>query len=255
MVKSVGMDTDNKTIFDKIHLSCNALKVIACIFMVIDHIGYGILHNYMIAHAMDIMPEQYKQLNQIYETMRGVGRLAFPIFTFFIVEGFLRTRSVKKYAVRLLIFGIISEIPFDLGLFGKVFNWEHQNIMITFFLAILMLSLLKWLSQNVLGLSKPIEYMTLGCTVIAFSDIAYLIKADYSWKCMLLSAVLYFTREMPSFRLLAGAAASCWEKFAPISFVLLHFYDPTVKPKHKYAFYLFYPLNFIVIYLIARMII
>lgn len=249
------METEDKSFLSKIKLSCNVLKSIACIFMVLDHIGYGILHNYMIAHAMDILPDQYKDLNNIYEILRGIGRLAFPIFCFFLVEGFLRTRSVIKYAIRLLVFGLVSEIPFDLGLFGEAFHWDHQNIMITFFLAILMLCTIKWLSSNILGLSQWVVYFTLVCTVIAFADVAYLLKVDYSWKCMLLVAVLYFTRSMPTFKLLAGAAATCWEKYAPISFVLLHFYDPSEKPKHKYEFYIFYPANFLIIYLIARMVI
>ena len=246
--------SDNKNV-SNIRLSCNALKLIACIFMLIDHIGYGILHNYMIAHAMEIAPDQYKTLNTIYEVCRGVGRLAFPIFCFFLVEGFLRTHNVYKYASRLLVFAIISEVPFDLGLYGMMFKWDHQNILITFFIALLMLVSLRYLQSNVLGLSRPVVYLTLVCAVVAFGDVAYLLKTDYSWKCMLLVAVLYIFREAGTARLLCGAVSTCWEKYAPISFLLLYFYDPEVRPKHKYAFYIFYPLNFLIIYMIARLVI
>ncbi len=231
------------------------LKLIACIFMIIDHLNYGILHNYMIAHAMDILPDTYKTMNSIYEAGRGVGRLAFPIFCFFLVEGFVRTRNVKKYAIRLFIFALVSEIPFDLGLYGVPFKWNHQNIILTFFIALLMLMTLKYLEENTLGLSNAVKYLACICAVIAFADAAYLIKTDYSWKCMLLASVLYFTRSAGTFRLLAGAIATCWEKYGSISFLLLYFYDPEVRPKHKYAFYIFYPAHLVIIYLIARLII
>ncbi len=249
------MDSEKKPVLPNIHISCNVLKLIACVFMFIDHIGYGIIHNYMIAHSMDLLPEEYSMLNNIYKAFQGVGRMAFPIFCFFIVEGFLRTRNVTKYAIRLAVFGLISEIPFDIGLFGKVFYWEHQNVIITFFIAIVMLSTVKWLESNIFGLSRGVVVFAMLCAAITFGDIAFLLNTDYSWKCILAAFILYMTRDTGTFRLIAGAASMCWEKFAPISFVLLYFYDPSIKPKYKYAFYLFYPLNFIVIYLIARMII
>ena len=255
VLKSIDMSASEKKSITGIHLSCNVLKLVACIFMLIDHIGYGLIHNYLIAHAMDIQPDVYKDLNKLYEICRGIGRLAFPIFCFFLVEGFLRTHNVKKYAARLLVFAFISEIPFDLGLYGVTFNWEHQNILITFFIALLMLISIRYLESNTLGLSRPVMYLTLLCAVVAFADIAYLLKTDYSWKCMLLVAVLYFFREAGTARLLCGAVSTCWEKYAPISFLLLYFYDPEIRPKYKYAFYVFYPLNFLVIYAIAYLII
>ena len=245
----------NVSILNKIKLSCTVLKVIACVLMLIDHVGYGILHNYMAVHGMDISPEGYTTINKVYTVFRGIGRLAFPIFTFFLVEGFFRTKSIWKYALRLAVFAVISEVPFDLGLYGKPFYWDHQNIMLTFFMALLMLAFIRFLEQNPLGLSKPVVYLAQICAVISFADAAYLIHADYSWKCMLLAAVLYFAKDAGPFRLLAGAASTCWEKYAPISFILLYFYDPDKKPRFKYAFYIFYPVHLLIVYLIARLII
>ena len=250
------MDTNSKTpLKDNIHLSCNVLKLIACIIMAVDHVGYGVIHNYMKAHAMDILPETYTNLNRAYDICHGIGRLAFPIFCFFIVEGFIRTRSVYKYALRLALFAVISEVPFDLGLYGTAFYWKHQNIILTFFIAILMLMVLRFLENSVSGLSAPVVFLTYVCTVIAFADAAYMLNADSSWKCMLLIAVLYLARSTGAFRLIAGAAAVAWEKYAPISFILLYFYDPDIRPRLKYAFYVFYPLHLALIYLIALLVI
>ena len=139
--------TELKPLSD-IRLSCNVLKLFACIVMLIDHVAFGIIHNYMIAHAMDVLPETYTTLQNVYNVLDGVGRLAFPIFAFFIVEGFMRTRNVARYAARLGIFAVASEIPFDLGLFGKPFKWDHQNIILTFFIALLMLIVIRYLDEN-----------------------------------------------------------------------------------------------------------
>ena len=73
--------------------------------------------------------------------LNGIGRLAFPIFAFLLVEGYFHTRSVKKYALRLLIFAMISEIPFNLVVSSRVFYPFHQNIMWTLLLA---LGLMHW---------------------------------------------------------------------------------------------------------------
>lgn len=240
---------------NRIKLSCNVLKIIACVSMLIDHASFGILHNYMLAHAMELQPDTYTRMQTAYEICQGIGRIAFPIFCFFIVEGFMRTRSVVKYAIRLGIFAVISEVIFDLGLFGVPDNIGHQNVILTFFITILMLSLVRYLENNTLGLSTFVKFLAIICTVIAFSDIAVLLHTDYSWKCMLLAAVLYLTRTTGPLRLLAGAAAISWEKYAPISFVLLYFYDPEVRPRFKYAFYVFYPLHLLIIYFVAKMLI
>ena len=255
MLKYVGMDTGLDLKRLNIRLSCNVLKTLACIFMFIDHVGYGVIHNYLIKHAMDIDPETYTSLNNVYEVCKGIGRLAFPIFCFFIVEGFLRTKNVWKYMARLAVFAVISEVPFDLGLFGSLWKDDHQNILITFLIAIIMLTCIRYIEQNVFGLSDAVVWFVKICAVIGFSDLAFVLHTDYSWKCMLLAAVLYFTRGSGPVSLIFGAAATSWEKYAPASFILLNFYDPSIKPRFKYAFYAFYPLNFIIVWLIAKIVI
>ena len=68
-----------------------------------------------------------------------IGRIAFPIFAFQIAEGFARTHDRKRYLLRMLAFAAISEVPFDLFYGGTVFYPFHQNVMLTFVLAILLL--------------------------------------------------------------------------------------------------------------------
>ena len=78
------------------------LKLIAIITMLIDHI------------AAVLIPSD----TMLWLVMRCIGRLAFPIFVFLLVEGFHHTRDVKKYLLRLGAFALISEVPFDLAFYG-----------------------------------------------------------------------------------------------------------------------------------------
>ncbi len=249
------METVIRRSTEKIHLSCNVLKLIACFCMLIDHIGFGIVKYYIKVHSTVILPEAYKSFNTAYDICHSIGRLAFPIFAFFLVEGFLRTRSVAKYALRLLIFGLISEIPFDLGLFKDVLYEDHQNVMLSFVISLLMLAVMRYLESNALGLSRPVFFLAYICTIIAFSDVAVILNTDYTWKCTVLVALLYITRTSKPLQLISGAAATSWEAYAPASFLLLWFYDPDVKPRFKYAFYIFYPLHLLLIYFAAKLLI
>ncbi|MBO4898744.1 MAG: hypothetical protein J5509_00480 [Lachnospiraceae bacterium] len=122
-------------------LTGQALKVIAVISMIIDHIGYAILNR------MPGVNDPGKLISVIYMILRTIGRPAFPIFCFLLVEGFLHTRSVGKYAIRLFIFALISEIPFDLAFYGKPISNNHQNVYFTLLIGVLVLWAFKKISS------------------------------------------------------------------------------------------------------------
>lgn len=78
-------------------LSGSALKIIAMVTMLIDHIGAAVLLRYILdmqSHIASV--EQYNQLVMFYRVLRGIGRIAFPIYCFLLVEGFQKTRSLKN---------------------------------------------------------------------------------------------------------------------------------------------------------------
>ena len=97
----MNMDTGLKKIQK---LNGTVLKIIAALFMVIDHAGYMFFPKVI--------------------WIRKVGRISFPIFAFFIAEGFFYSKDRRRYLLRMLLFAVISELPFDLAFFGKWY-WKY----------------------------------------------------------------------------------------------------------------------------------
>ena len=111
-------------------LSGTALKRLACLSMLLDHLGASLLENGLFrCSAID------PRLVGLDQLLRLVGRLAFPIYCFLLVEGFLHTHDFKKYALRMLGFALISEGPFDWAFFSGVY-WGHQNVYFTLLLGL-----------------------------------------------------------------------------------------------------------------------
>ena len=93
-----------------------SLHIMAMLFMLCDHL-WG-----------TIVPGR--------DWLTCIGRIAFPIFAFMIVEGYFHTSNLKKYVRRLLIFAVISEIPFNLALGSRIFYPIHQNVLWSFLISI-----------------------------------------------------------------------------------------------------------------------
>ena len=197
-------------------LSGTALKYIACITMLIDHIGAscieaGILLPALAAGAASCGGIPVSTLLAADRVLRYIGRLAFPIFCFLAVEGFLHTHDVKKYVRRLLLFGLLSEVPFDLAFFRTPFAPQHQNVYWT------------------LALAVNTDYHAIGVLIICT---LYLTRADRKRQC------------------LAGALLFLFELTAPLAFVLVWFYNGqrgACSPLQKKAFYWFYPVHLLVL--------
>ena len=147
------------------HLSGSSLKIIAVLSMVIDHCAY-----YLLEHG-----------TVLYEAMRCVGRIAFPVFAFLIAEGFSHTRNKRSYFVQLLGFAFFSEIPWFLlnGADGT------HNVMFTLALGVVALTLLDRCCEH-----KVLSFMAV-CLVAV---LAYYMGTDYDWRGILMIAIFYITQ-------------------------------------------------------------
>lgn len=217
-------------------LNMNQLKTIAMVFMLIDHVAYV-----MIERGVGFGGDWY----MIDRVMRGMGRVAFPIFCFTIVEGFQRTSNAKKYLMRLFLFALISEIPFDLAFRGMIFDLSYQNVFWT--LAFGLAALMVYQDLSITGWKK-----TIG--LLACFYVPYLIHTDYSIYGVLTIFVMYYFRKEPMVSCLAGYIVlllqSTTEIWAIFGFLLLLLYNGQRGRGNKMIYYLFYPVHLLLLVLL-----
>lgn len=208
------------------------LKLIAIISMAIDH--YGAI----------FAP------NEIF--YRYIGRLAFPIFCFLLIEGFIHTRNIKKYGQRLFVFALLSEIPFDLAFYGRI-GFQHQNIFFTLFIGLVMMYLLDKSD------SKSNKLSIVSIAMIA----AFLLVVDYNIVGIIYILAFYLTKDMvrtkriPILAIVLTATnlilANMTQQYSVLALPLLFFYNGKLGISNKVTkllFYIFYPLHLGVFYLI-----
>ena len=211
-------------------LDGTTLKLIAMISMVFDHAGDMFFPDVM--------------------WPRMIGRLAMPIFSFFIAEGFSHTRDKKKYLCRLGIFALISEIPFDLAFEGRV-GLGHQNIMLSFFLAVVALMLYDWIQG---GTKSEENHASIGKTILgviavaAIAALSLLLRADYTIFAVIAVFLFYVLRQKhPLVRTGVGVAFLALTRTVGyycttgLSFIPLAMYTGKKGKGLKWLFYGFYP--------------
>ena len=219
--------------------SGSTLKIIAILSMLIDHIGAAVLENGLMRSAyVQSSPALYDNIRSIDRILRMIGRPAFPIFCFLLVEGFLHTRNQKKYALRLFLFALISEIPFDLAIGRGLVVFEWQNVFFT-----LLIGLLVMMAADHFSGKRWIQILIFLLGLIA----GYLLHTDYDYKGVLLIEILYLLRYDRRNQCIAGAAACCWELPAPLAFLPVYFYNGKRGISMKYFFYWFYPVHLLIL--------
>lgn len=220
-------------------LSGSWLKLLAVILMLIDHTGTVIVRHCPQVVLFTLLGKTVT----LYKLMRLLGRVAFPLFAFLLVEGFLHTHDRRRYAQRLGGFALLSEVPFDLAIYGKVLVWTHQNVFFTLCLGVLGL----WALERFKGQGEKLLLSLVGLFLVAL-----LSRCDYGVKGYGFVLLLYLLRERPIPRAIIGAGylSSTWQ--AGLAFVPMAFYNGErgfIRGRLlQYAFYLFYPLHLLLLY-------
>ena len=212
--------------------SGTTLKYIACGTMLLDHIGASCIESRYSYYTA--APSALVTLDLV---LRLIGRLAFPIFCFLLVEGFLHTHSLRQYAGRMLAFALVSELPFDLAFFHTLIYRGHQNVYWTLFFGLCALGCLRHCGER----SAPGIFSALALAVLA-----ELLRTDYGAIGVLLIVVLYITRASRPLQCLSGAVAVCYELPAPLAFLPVSLYNGQrgrCSRAEQWAFYLFYPAH------------
>lgn len=232
-------------------ISGSVLKWIAIVTMLVDHVGVVVITRMLLyfpyMQNVQATNENYAALYQLLQGMRTIGRLAFPIFCFLLVEGFQRTKSKKKYLLRMFLFALITEVPFDLAFAGKFIYWGYQNVMVTLLIGMLVMWGCDWVEQH-FSEKKPLLICGWGMCCGLGMLLAYLLQTDYNAKGILCIMALYFFRHNRTLQCMAGAISLVWEAEAMFSFLFLYLYNGQRGRQMKYFFYLFYPLHLLVLY-------
>ena len=165
----------------------------------------AVLH--IIAMTLMLMDHLWATLLPAREWLTCAGRVAFPIFAFMAVEGYFHTRSFKKYILRMLLFAVLSEIPFDLMYGGTWFYPVHQNVLWTFLLGLLGV----WLMEQVRKKGKPCMYL-LVCVLVVPAGLVLgtLCMVDYYGVGVLTVFVFYFLHGRKWWCFLGQLAALYW---------------------------------------------
>lgn len=234
-------------------MSTFALKLIACVTMFIDHFTYVFVPQ--TKHL--IMIDGFGWVSLPYLIGRLIGRIAFPIYCFLLVEGFFRTGSRRKYMARMAVFALISEFPFDLAfqVTGRTISLarliEYQNVMITLLLGLILMYVYEWLKMKYLA--QPLIFNTLGViAIVCAGAAAQLLRTDYGMAGIVFIMVFYLFRGKKLLLFIATAAAmflftNVAELFGLLAFVPIFFYNGKRGPKVKYAFYAFYPVHLLLL--------
>ena len=213
------------------------LKIIAVATMLSDHLGYVLFGKFSF--------------------MNYIGRLSFPIFAFLITEGYKHTKSLKKYFTRLLIFAIISQIPYMLYI-NTLSNVFTLNILFTLTLGLLGITLYDKINCKPLGI--------LIATLL--STIAHLLYFDYGWFGIAIIFIFFIFKEkilLMNLSFFIAVFINYFYKyittsrieyifiilFCTLSLIPINLYNEKKGKNMKYFLYIFYPLHLIVLYLLT----
>lgn len=219
-------------------LSGSAIKTIAVISMLIDHIGAIILINLPNAKT----PLFFNGIS-LYRLSRDIGRIAMPIYVFLLVEGAMHTRNRFKYGMNLLIFALLSEIPWNLVHTGT-FHYDKQNVYFTLLLGYLAICCIEKYQEK--------QWLQLFL-VLLLLGVSQKLNADYGWKGFVFILIMYWFRYEKVAQAIGGSCWLVYEWKACFAFLPINMYNGErgyIKGNIKYIFYLFYPVHLFLLYLI-----
>lgn len=221
-------------------MKSSTLKWIAILSMMVDH------------YAVALYVSSASYTYGTYKVLRAIGRVAFPIYCFLLVEGFFHTHDVKKYISRCFVFALISEIPFDMALYGTYWNPESQNVMFTLTIGLCVMCAL----EHCKGHTWKCLLAQTVCVIVG-AVIAQVCEVDYHFRGVLYLVMFYYLHESACDKwvrdVIGAVAFGVYETAAPLAFIPIHFYNGERGIRLKYVFYLVYPLHLLVLGMIRMM--
>lgn len=208
------------------------LKILALVTMIIDHIG-AIFYPDLIF-------------------LRIIGRVAFVLYAFMLVEGVYHTNNIHKYIKKIFIWALLSEVPFDIAFYGKPFYFGHQNIYFTLLISILGIYFL-----------QRIKYFFYSIIVVmVVIGVSYFLNFDYSWYGTTMIMAFYLLRKMCTFKFIFIETISTIatfnilgvQIFAFLGFIPILIYNGQQGKKIGSIYYSYYAIHLLIFALIKYLI-
>jgi len=239
---------------DRFELSSFGLHVMAMVFMLCDHL-WG-----------TIVPGN--------DWLTCIGRISFPIFAFLLVEGYFHTKNLRNYVLRLLLFAILSEIPFNLAMGSRVLYPIHQNVLWSFLISL-------WLihrNERTKACGKVWRQILTGCSTVILGYVLGLVTMVDFYHAGILTVLVFYSFRQKKWWSLLGQIICLWyinteilgglayeiviggeryffirQGFALLALIPIWFYHGKQGYHSKvfqYACYAFYPLHLLILGLI-----
>ena len=210
------------------------LKYIAFLSMLVDHVNKALIYPMLTGKGF---------LDFLSDLFDIFGRIAFPLFMFFLVEGFFNTRNRLRYLLYLIIFGIISEIPFDLCQSAVIFQPYSNNVMFTLALTLVMI----WIIDE-LKVPTKIFWYPISIVIVAGTCLLSMIWGlDYEWHGILIGYFFYIFRNNPIFAIIGGYLSLIKTPWALLGFGLTLTYNGERGKQNKILNYSFYPVHLLIL--------
>ncbi len=258
----------------RLEVTGTGLKVIAVVTMLIDHIAFAAQVNGIFDYYYPVLMAKGINPQLLYWIMRGIGRLAFPIYCYLLVEGFFYSRNLLKYGLRLFATAIFAEIPFDLVLKRQIFDFTSNNVLWELLLGLIVLYVIKSIQNWKEPFAKSnrstqVAKVVAVVTAIALGMIlAQVLGLDYGYTGIACIVTMYLMHSATDkARSIKGfiygviwltALSSVLEIVALIDVVPLFNYQGRRGRDSKalrWFFYLFYPVHLCVLYIVVQIII
>lgn len=223
---------------DKIKILSGAqLKYIAFLSMLIDHTNkaliYPILNEGILQHISNLFDI--------------IGRIAFPLFAFFVVEGFFKTRNRKKYLTNLLIFAVISEVPFDMFLTSTFFNMRANNVLFTLALSLITIWIIDILKDKLENKPPILWYLVSVVVIIISCFISMQFGLDYEHHSIIIVYLFYIFYNKPVVGCALSYLSIITEVWSILGFGLVLTYNGERGKQNKIINYWFYPVHLLIL--------
>ena len=231
----------------KLPFTSNALKLIACVTMLIDHTAAVLVEPLVPANP---------SLYTFYKALRIIGRIAMPIYCYRLALGAVYTRNKKKYLLRMLLFALLSEIPFDMAFNDHVLEFTSQSVMVTLSIGLCCCLASEFFKEKI---RSALWVLPSLAAFAAGGVLATLAQCDYEFIGIVFVAGFYFFREKPVLQIIVLAAAAgpltmlhyhmntmpleVWALLAMIPILLYNGRKGSDSRALQYGFYAFYPVH------------